>query len=292
MAQNITLLGANYSNVPGVDLPKTGGGTARFTDVTPTTAAAADVAQGKQFYTADGTLTQGTASGGGGGAGVVMGAIRGDAEKIWTYEEDDLLVADLGLAIGNWSSSARTLQAGQTIDTLEPDWANYSYFETIRYICTPVYATAVKGKGRPEYCIGAGYFEFISTAAGVLKSFDGRYSGGSPTYRVGNAPITQLIAYWTGATAFNAIYGAYGFYRTIVAPTASATALTIKNAAIGERGHTSYFTETYWNAVEDVRLQAVYEVWRVPNTEEVKGWAATSQIYHVADCINSGGDLT
>ena len=40
MAQNITLLGANYSAVPGVQLPKTGGGTALFTDTTPTTATA------------------------------------------------------------------------------------------------------------------------------------------------------------------------------------------------------------------------------------------------------------
>lgn len=66
MAQNITLMGANYSAVPGVQLPKTGGGTALFTDVTPTTATAADVASGKLFFTADGTQTTGTASGGGG----------------------------------------------------------------------------------------------------------------------------------------------------------------------------------------------------------------------------------
>ena len=29
---NITLLGASYSNVPAVELPKTGGGTATFID--------------------------------------------------------------------------------------------------------------------------------------------------------------------------------------------------------------------------------------------------------------------
>ena len=66
MAQNITLLGASYAAVPAVELPKTGGGTATFTDVTDTTAAAADVASGKYFYTAAGVLTEGTASGGGG----------------------------------------------------------------------------------------------------------------------------------------------------------------------------------------------------------------------------------
>lgn len=66
MAQNISLWGASYSAVPSVLLPKTGGGTASFVDVTPTTATASDVAQGKIFYTADGAQTTGTNSGGGG----------------------------------------------------------------------------------------------------------------------------------------------------------------------------------------------------------------------------------
>lgn len=65
MSQNITLLGASYTAVPGVQLPKTGGGTALFTDVTPTTASASDVASGKVFFAANGTQTTGTASGGG-----------------------------------------------------------------------------------------------------------------------------------------------------------------------------------------------------------------------------------
>ena len=71
MAQNITLQGAQYSDVPAVELPKTGGGTASFTDVSDTTAAASDVASGKYFYTSAGVKTAGTASGGG-GAGVVV----------------------------------------------------------------------------------------------------------------------------------------------------------------------------------------------------------------------------
>ena len=61
MAQNITLLGASYSNVPAVKLPKTGGGTATFTDVTDTTAAAGNVNSGVYFYTSAGVRTQGTA---------------------------------------------------------------------------------------------------------------------------------------------------------------------------------------------------------------------------------------
>lgn len=65
MAQNITLLGAQYNDVPAVQLPKTGGGTARFDDASITTAVASDVAQGKVFIASDGTITTGTGSGGG-----------------------------------------------------------------------------------------------------------------------------------------------------------------------------------------------------------------------------------
>lgn len=65
MAQNVTVAGASYSDVPSVTLPKTGGGTAAFTDVTDTTAEAGDVAAGEYFYTAAGVRTLGTASGGG-----------------------------------------------------------------------------------------------------------------------------------------------------------------------------------------------------------------------------------
>lgn len=67
MAQNITLLGASYSAVPAVQLPKTGGGSALFYDTTISTnaAAAGDIANGKQAYV-NGSLITGTATGGGG----------------------------------------------------------------------------------------------------------------------------------------------------------------------------------------------------------------------------------
>ena len=67
MAQSVNLWGATYSDVPAIEVPKSGGGMASFTDVTDTTAVASDVAQGKYFFTASGQLTLGTASGGGGG---------------------------------------------------------------------------------------------------------------------------------------------------------------------------------------------------------------------------------
>ena len=57
---NITIWGASYTNVPACTLPKTGGGTVRFTDTSVTTATTSDVASGKVFVKADGTQDTGT----------------------------------------------------------------------------------------------------------------------------------------------------------------------------------------------------------------------------------------
>lgn len=81
--KNITIAGAVFNAVPSIDVPVSGGGTASFVEISDTTAAAADVAQGKYFYTAAGVKTEGTASGGGGGASnVVTGTFKGTATGV------------------------------------------------------------------------------------------------------------------------------------------------------------------------------------------------------------------
>lgn len=79
MAKDITWLGNSYSDVGFVDFPKTGGGTARYDDCTVVTAEAGDVAQGKVFVASDGTITTGTASGGGGASNIVQGTFKYDS---------------------------------------------------------------------------------------------------------------------------------------------------------------------------------------------------------------------
>ena len=111
MAQNVTVQGASYSAVPAVQLPKTGGGTASFTDVTDTTASASDVASGKYFYTAAGVRTQGTSSGGGGSGLTLLkttslgtlstsstsAADTGKTMTVTGYNDYDVLVVDVSV---------------------------------------------------------------------------------------------------------------------------------------------------------------------------------------------------
>ena len=100
MAQNITIMGASYSDVPAVQLPKTGGGTARFDDASITTATASDVLQGKLFLSADGTITEGTNSGGGSGG-----------DSAWTK------VAETSYQVSTTSTSAATVATWKTGDS-------------------------------------------------------------------------------------------------------------------------------------------------------------------------------
>ena len=101
MAQNITIAGASYPAVPAIVVPKTGGGTAQFTDVTSTTALASDVAQNKIFFLADGTSATGTASGGGGSDRLVLL----QTTAIGTLSTSSTSAADTGKTVSLASST-------------------------------------------------------------------------------------------------------------------------------------------------------------------------------------------
>jgi len=64
MAQNVVINGVTYQSVPEVDIPKSGGGTAKFYDTAGATATAADVLDGKAFFGASGAGTGSMASNG------------------------------------------------------------------------------------------------------------------------------------------------------------------------------------------------------------------------------------
>ena len=56
MAQNVIINGVTYSNVPEVDIPKSGGGTAKFYDTAGGDLAAGDLLSGKTAYGPNGVV--------------------------------------------------------------------------------------------------------------------------------------------------------------------------------------------------------------------------------------------
>lgn len=64
MAQNVIINGVTYSNVPEVDIPKSGGGTAKFFDTASADATAANILTGKTAFNASGSVSGSMANNG------------------------------------------------------------------------------------------------------------------------------------------------------------------------------------------------------------------------------------
>ena len=75
MAQNVIINGVTYSNVPEVDIPKSGGGTAKFYDTAGADAAAGDILTGKTAFGSSGAVNGSMANNG--ATGGTIGAKAG-----------------------------------------------------------------------------------------------------------------------------------------------------------------------------------------------------------------------
>ena len=64
MAQNVVINGVTYSNVPEIDIPKSGGGTAKFFDTADADATGANLLTGKTAYNASGAISGSMANNG------------------------------------------------------------------------------------------------------------------------------------------------------------------------------------------------------------------------------------
>ncbi len=64
MAQNVIINGVTYQNVPEVNIPKSGGGTAKFFDTASADISASDVLTGKTAYGSSGVISGSMANNG------------------------------------------------------------------------------------------------------------------------------------------------------------------------------------------------------------------------------------
>jgi hypothetical protein len=182
MAQNISLWGATYSAVPSVTLPKQGGGTASFTDVSDTTAAASDVASGKYFYTSSGVRTQGTSSGGGGGTLTVKTA---SATRTSTSQT---------LSFSSLSGQPKYWFCRVTSQVSSSGSTTYYYITDLFYDGTNIKGNTFRiGSTRRIYNITSGISQSYSN--GTLTITGGSATGSSPGQFYGASGITYELVY-------------------------------------------------------------------------------------------------
>lgn len=104
MAQNVIINSVTYQNVPEVDIPKSGGGTAKFYDTSGADIASADVLTGKTGYGANGSVsggmanngdTSGTISAKAGTVAIPAGYTSGGTVKISDAEQAKIIASNI-----------------------------------------------------------------------------------------------------------------------------------------------------------------------------------------------------
>ena len=104
MAQNVVINSVTYQNVPEVDIPKSGGGTAKFYDTAGASAAAGDILTGKSAFGASGSIdgsmanngsTSGTISTKAGTVTVPAGYTSGGTVSISSTEQAKIIAGNI-----------------------------------------------------------------------------------------------------------------------------------------------------------------------------------------------------
>lgn len=276
--------GKAYSPVT-VSVPTPAG----YADVTGTTASATEVQNGKVFVNASGVETTGTAA-------LKWGVVRPDAELIGTKTYDAYWIEDEELTWPGYTTTSTTLKAATDMTpTISLDLANYHYYVVERALTIPTYSIDTIAKGRVEYQVCSTLYEIISIPGNTFQTLDGSKKYATRVTTIYTAGSCVKLLYWSSGTAFASYNSAaYGVATTMTAPSLSSTSsatpnLTIKIPALLTRGSTTYFVNTFMNAVTDVRTQFIADIYRVPIESDwgLSGWGVKTQMDHIVSCINT-----
>lgn len=226
-----------------------------------------------------------------GSTSLVHYAIRPDAVLANSYTYDKYMNADEQITMPSYSTSAQTIKASASLGTITLDRDNYYYYIVERMLTIPTYSVTSVAKGRCEFHMGAHVFEIIDIPASSMHSL----INPSLLYTSRLNTVTTVLAtyrelYYSSGTAL-ATYStqAYGVCQAAVAPAISSGVVTINSPTVTCRGHSTYYSSTYANALTDVRAQYVIEVYKAPKNSSLgyDGWSNDQLMKQIITAVNS-----
>ena len=215
--------------------------------------------------------------------------LRPDAQLVQTYSYDKMIHADEEVTIPAYSTGAQTLKAAANLSpTISINLDDYTFFVVERFLTIPEYSITTKAKGRAEYTYCTYLYELARVPANTIQTIDKSKAVTSVTNIISTMTSYRLL-YWSSGSAIS-LYASngYGCYQTPTSPAISGSALTIKSPALAVRGSTTYFTQTFMDALTDIRYQYIIDVYRAPKSAlGIDGWVTNTLVNHVLECANS-----
>lgn len=218
-------------------------------------------------------------------------AIRPDAELIQSYRYDKHIVADEGVTLPAYSTTAKVLKESEALSPeITIDTGSNKILIVERFLSIPEYSTTDIAKGRVEYTLGEAVYEVTKVTPKSMKAIADNKGYGNNDRLLATASSGRVL-YRTTETAVSVnTTGTYGPYQTAQAPTINYNSISVASPQFRVRGSTSYFTNTFMNALADVRFQYAIDVYKAPATGvKVIGWEHDQLLCHCIECANSAG---
>lgn len=233
-----------------------------------------------------------------GGGAIKKGVIRPDSTLVQSWTLDKMLVDDLEYSIPAYSTSAQTIASSGTLfnTNVSISFGDYVYYVVSYGLTVPKYSSNTLSAGRFGWASNISLYESYYYDKTLVKPLDASgNSGANLTSLSLNTTSSNTILYRTSSN-WSITSGNYGTYLTFAQPTIASdySTINIKSPALMMRGFNTYFNETWWNLVTDVRYQYSIELYRVPvSTVSVNGWGVSSLYQSILNDINNNnGTLT
>lgn len=232
MAQNITLMGASFPDVPAVLLPKTGGGTAKFVDVDE------------------------------------WSWLGGEVESLGTLYEAEMALADTNFPTWTASTSAGSILATANVGTISANMAQYEYF--LHWQCRVDVVTNEGATLKAQIireCQSA--WQSCCRRPNSLANIQSANFAGNVCLTAFTAPLMEY--YNTSGTRTYTFANTYGIYQgvqsaTFSSATSNTPTITVKRPILYARCNNSYFATARKSEVDTANSTVKFtcKAYRVP----------------------------